>query len=73
MVKTEERYFVDMRTGCIAVRDRMYTDPEYQGLHEDTPGVVKYWHGKIGDNAWYVPIKFQEEALFLCKELNESL
>lgn len=37
------RYFVDERVGCIAVRDRLKTDPEYQGLHPDTEGVVRFW------------------------------
>lgn len=40
------RYFVDRRTGCIAVRDRDNTDHEYQGLHPDTRGVVWYRHGE---------------------------
>ncbi len=43
----EERYFVEERSGCIAVRDRENTDPEYQGLHADTEGVVWYEHGEI--------------------------
>lgn len=42
---SKNRYFVDERTGCIAVRDHKNTDPEYPGLHPDTPGVVKYWSG----------------------------
>lgn len=40
----EERYYVDERVGCIAVRDRTL-DNEEPGLHSDTTGVVKYWHG----------------------------
>jgi len=40
-----ERFFVDERTGCMAVRDSINTDPEYQGLHSYTEGVVKYWSG----------------------------
>lgn len=44
-IKTK-RYFVDTRSGIIAVRDRFYTDPDYNGLHNDTPGVVKAWTGK---------------------------
>ena len=40
------RYFVDERSGCVAVRDKKYTDPEYRGLHDDTRGVVKYWQGE---------------------------
>jgi hypothetical protein len=40
------RYFVDERGGCIAVRDRTLTDPEYQGLHEDTTGVMWFEMGE---------------------------
>jgi hypothetical protein len=36
----QPRYFVDERTGIVAVRDRTLTDPEYPGLHYDTAGVV---------------------------------
>jgi hypothetical protein len=39
------RYFVDERNGCIAVRDRTKTNPEYHGLHADTEGVVRFWNG----------------------------
>ncbi len=38
-----ERYFIDERVGCIAVRDRNDTDPDYQGLHPDTDGVIQFW------------------------------
>ena len=41
----KRRYFVDERIGCVAVRDRNLTDPDYSGLHPDTPGVVEYWQG----------------------------
>ena len=36
------RYFVDDRSGCVAVRDRQKTDPEYPGLWPDTEGVVRF-------------------------------
>jgi hypothetical protein len=45
MTKGFMRFFVDERGGCIAVRDRVNTDNNYAGLHSDTEGVVKYWHG----------------------------
>lgn len=44
-----ERYFVDSRVGCVAVRDRWMTDPDDQGLHEDTTGVVWYRQGQSVD------------------------
>lgn len=40
-----DRHFIDERGGCIAVRDREQTDPDYNGLHSDTPGVVWYESG----------------------------
>lgn len=47
MLENEPRYFVDERGGCVAVRDRTRTDPDYPGLHHDTEGVVLYRHGKV--------------------------
>ena len=38
-----ERYFVDRRVGCVAVRDRTLVDPEYSGLHSDMECVVRFW------------------------------
>ena len=46
MKADHDRFFIDIRGGCIAVRDRTLTDPEYPGLHADTPGVVWYEHGE---------------------------
>ena len=45
MVK-ESRYFVDDRSGCVAVRDRKSTNPEDQGLWPETKGVVQFWSKK---------------------------
>ena len=42
MSDNQDRYFVDDRCGCVAIRDRSRTDPEYQGLHECTDGVVEF-------------------------------
>ena len=43
------RYFVDERSGCVAVRDRKHPeyDPEYPGLHPDMPDVVLFWSTPI--------------------------
>ena len=76
-----DRYFVDERTGCIAVRDRNNTDPKYQGLHSDTTGVVKYWHGvpqsaicpTCGNRrpaGWEIADADRQAATNLCAELN---
>ena len=76
-----ERYFVDERGGCIAVRDREKTNPDYPGLHEDTTGVVKYWNGTpvsktcptckhTRSNGWEIPQAIKDEAQELCDSLN---
>jgi len=77
--KKEPRYFVDQRGGCIAVRDREHKDhdPDYNGLHPDTGGVVKYWSGfqreenkSKGYPHWDVKSSDVEDAITLCQELN---
>lgn len=76
-----ERYFVDGRVGCIAVRDRRYTDPTYQGLHADTAGVVAHWQGErktktcptcghVGFDTWAVTEEHRQAAHELCAKLN---
>jgi len=78
------RYFVDDRSGCIAVRDRTLTDPDYPGLHEDTTGVVRYWHGNLApkivcpichharSNGWVISDTVKLAAQKLCDSLNGS-
>lgn len=79
----EPRYFVDERSGCIAVRDRENTDPEYNGLHSDTEGVVKFWHGRqvkkvcseCGHHytdGWEISAHDKTQAILLCAELNAT-
>jgi len=65
-----DRFFIDDRVGCIAVRDRQRTDPEYPGLHWDTDGVVWYQHGVSGRNGWFVPPEMKEAAQKECARLN---
>ena len=76
------RYFVDERTGCIAVRDRDATDPDYNGLHSDTVGVVKYWDGEPRNDVcptcgheigrgYVVLDNARREAYALCDSLNQ--
>lgn len=45
MTTASERFFVDKRVGCLAVRDRTQTNPDDQGLNSDTDGVIQYWPG----------------------------
>jgi hypothetical protein len=76
-----ERYFVDERSGCIAVRDRQNTDPDNNGLHSDTQGVIKYWDGEskidvcstCGNknfHGYFVADDIKQEAYSLCDSLN---
>lgn len=65
------RFFIDERIGCIAVRDRELTEPDYPGLHPDTCGVVKYWHGIQADGGvWALTAASIDEAHRLCELLN---
>ncbi len=43
----KDRYFVDVRVGCAAVRDRQHPDYDesYPGLHWYTKDVIAYKHG----------------------------
>jgi len=80
---SEERYFIDERGGCIAIRDKENTDPNDNGLHEETKGVVHYRMGQqkfencptcshrrmIG---WEVPQSVVNEIDDLCTELNRT-
>ena len=78
-----DRYFVDERNGCIAVRDREQTDPDYPGLHPDTRGVVRYWIGsRIAETCptcgqrrpagWEIADSDRQAAVALCAELNQA-
>lgn len=68
------RYFVDIRGGCGAVRDREYKsyDVTYPGLHSDTSDVVEYRHGFIGDNCWNMKQEDINELNELCNKLNNQ-
>ena len=76
-----KRFFVDERAGCVAVRDWTLTDPDYQGLHRDTPGVV--WYRLGGETyepcptckhprpmGWVVDPADVREAHAVCAKLN---
>ena len=79
-----QRFFVDKRSGCIAVRDRTKTDPEYQGLHEDTEGVVWFQMGKRAQTTkcptcghevsrmWEISEEQISEAEGQCTEMNKK-
>lgn len=69
---SEPRFFVDSRVGCIAVRDRDKTDPEYQGLHHNTEGVVWYEHGEQRGNQWVLKVGAYERAVVTASTLNAN-
>jgi hypothetical protein len=73
----DERYIVDQRSGCVAVRDTH--DPEWEnrlpGLGRDYTGVVAYWsglHHPSGAARWVLSPFDVQEAERLCKYLNEN-
>jgi len=77
------RYFIDERGGCIAVRDREQTDPDYNGLHPDTPGVVWYEPGvhepqkcphcgSVTRHEWKLKPGARERAEIECSRLNKE-
>lgn len=71
--ETHSRFFVDERGGIIAVRDRTLTDPEYQGLHPNTLGVV--W-SRMGDNStgeWLLKADDVAYANEICGLLNRGV
>lgn len=73
MSETEktERFFVDKRTGCVAVRDRLSPghDPDYKGLHPDTPDIILYFIGTRVPKDWASdgPIEYTISPLDVCK------
>jgi hypothetical protein len=71
---TPPRYFVDIRGGCGAVRDRFHEsyDEGYPGLHSDTPDVVEYRHGYINEGIWNMTQEDVSQLNDLCNRLNKQ-
>ena len=65
----QDRYFIDQRVGCIAIRDRKNSD-DTNGLHSDTLGAVHYWSGVNGPEGWEVPEDFCKAAKLTCDAMN---
>lgn len=67
----EERFYVDKRTGCVAIRDRSYPDPSL-GLNSDLPDVVLFFGGiKIpGTSEYTISPMDVAECERLCGKLN---
>lgn len=70
MKDDEQRYYVDLRLGCVAVMDREKVDPDNKGFHGDTDGVVKYWHGRLDRCQWTLDNETVRLAHDLCDALN---
>lgn len=78
-----ERYYVDLRSGCIAVRDRERTIPDEHGLRVNSYGVVWYRQDRLVspglcsvckrplDGVWTVNTELVEAANELCRMLND--
>lgn len=63
------RFYIDERGGCIAVRDKLRDNPDDNGLHQDTNGVVSYWTGYKEDGEWKISQACKDNA----KELRDKL
>lgn len=66
------RYFVDIRSGCAAIRDKWHKsyDESYQGLHADTSDVVEYKHGYVHNATWTVSQEDIDHLNEVCKCMN---
>jgi hypothetical protein len=68
------RYFVDIRGGCGAVRDKWHEsyDEDYEGLHNDTRDVVEYKHGYTDNGVWNMKQEDIDYLNQLCERLNNE-
>ena len=68
------RYFVDIRGGCGAVRDKWHEsyNEDYPGLHSDTPDVVEYKHGYTANGVWNMKDEDVKYLNDLCERLNNE-
>lgn len=70
MITSRNKYYIDERVGCIAVRDSE-TKSESPGLHRDSHGVICYWIGESENKSfWYVPVETRKKAIMTCDALN---
>jgi len=79
----DERYYIDKRSGCIAVRDRNIAC-DSPGLHDDLPGVVWFKMGirerdirclccgQIVPSYPVVTPELETEAQEICDKLNKE-
>lgn len=71
---SKNRYFLDIRAGCAAIRDREHKDYDesYPGLHHYTPDVVEYIHGYTAYGRWTLSEDELDRLRDKCNELNKK-
>ena len=78
-ISDEQRFYVDERVGCIAVRDRTKDDKWCSGLSKQMDGVKAFWTGvsskdeKGNFKQWDVLDWQRKEANELCDLLNTGV
>jgi len=68
----ENRYQLDIRKGCAAVRDTWH--PSYrrtESLHEDLEDVIEYRCGKTSGSEWTMQEEDLEYLRNLCDRINK--
>lgn len=67
-----QRFFIDERVGCIAIRDTQHPefDLEHQGLDSELPDVVKFEMGALVNNEWVVSEEIIGQFKDECASLN---
>ena len=78
----KEQYFIDERSGCMAVRDRtLIGNDRPAGLQRNFPSVVKWWDGVIlektcptcshkSSGGWSITGQSRAEAQEVCRKVN---
>jgi hypothetical protein len=67
-----DRYFLDIRVGCAAVRDRQHPsyNETYPGLHPSMSDVILYKSGAWVIDSWVISEEDIEELKLTCDKLN---
>ena len=70
------KYYVDERSGCIAIRECLPDGQEYSspGLNEESEGVVHFWNGGTFVNGfWQMDSEFVKKVYRKCAVMNGEL
>ena len=71
----KDRYFVDERVGCIAIRDTMHPeyDETYPGLHDYTVDVIEFRMGDMDDKYnWQISDIDRNILTYKCEKMNNE-